>query len=67
MYIKSGIVDVDIALLKLSESIEYASSIARSEGREDDAMELFRLRIRIREGLPYMEAKVIFDRHAKCP
>jgi hypothetical protein len=67
MRIPSGVFQIDLASLKLAELIEFASSNARAEGREEDAMELFRLRIRIRErGLTYEEAKVIFDKHAKC-
>ncbi len=63
MHIPSGKVNIDMRSLKLAELIEVTASIARNEGREEDAVSLFRLRIKIREGLPYNDAKEIFDKH----
>lgn len=64
MYIPKGVIKLDIESLKLIELIEVASSTAREESREEDAVALFRLRIKIRNGLSYSEAKNIFDKHA---
>lgn len=63
MHIPLGVVSPDVKSLNLAELIEVSASTAREEGRKEDATALFRLRIKIREGLPYDEAKKIFDKH----
>lgn len=63
MHISSEKVFIDIRSIKLAELIEVTASIARNEGREEDAVSLFRLRVKIREGLSYNDAKKIFDKH----
>jgi hypothetical protein len=65
MYIPQGILTLDVGRLKLAESIELAASSVRSKGKEDEALALFRLRTKIREGLSYEEAKPIFDKYTK--
>lgn len=55
----------DVNNLKLVDQIEMASAAARKKGREQDAVALFRLRQQIRQGLPFAEAKQIFDEHTK--
>jgi hypothetical protein len=65
MIIHLGTVQPKMQEMELAHSIEMASTYARAAGREADAMALFRLRIKIREGLSYEEAKVIFDQHTE--
>lgn len=65
MKIPQGIVELDIKCMKLADSISIASATLRGNGQEADAIALFRLRIKIREGLSYEEAKPIFDKHTK--
>ena len=65
MHITTGMRDVDVRQSRLAESIETASSLLRSSGKIEDAVALFRLRIKIREGLSYEEAKVIFEKHTQ--
>jgi hypothetical protein len=65
MNVPQGVVKLDVRLLQLVDSLEIASILLRREGREEDAVSLFRLRIKIREGLSYENAKPIFDKHTK--
>ena len=65
MNIPLGFVHLDSRVLQLIQSIEVVSSIARKEGKENNAIALFRLRREIREGLSYEQAKVIFDNQTK--
>ena len=65
MNFPKGIVEVDVKRLKLAGLIEIAAASLRGDGKEDEAIALFRLRIKIREGLSYEEAKPIFDKHTK--
>ena len=60
-----GFVHLDLKSSHLAQSIEVVSSIARQEGKENEAVALFRLRREIREGLSYKKAKVIFDNQMK--
>lgn len=65
MNIPHGIIEFDIRRLQLAGFIEIAAAGLREDGKEEDAIALFRLRTKIREGLPYEEAKLIFDKHTK--
>lgn len=60
-----GTFQVHAPSIQLIDSIEVVAALARSQGKEEDAVALFRLRIKIREGLPYNEAKALFDLHTK--
>lgn len=65
MHIPKGIVKFDNRRLQLADFIEIAAARLRGDGKEDEAVALFRLRIKIRKGLSYEEAKPIFDKHTK--
>lgn len=65
MRIPQGVVKLDVRSLQLANLIEMANNLLRAEGREEDAVTLFRLRTKIREGLSFEEAKPIFDKHTK--
>ena len=65
MNIPLGFVHLDLQSVHLAQSVEVVSSIARQEGKENNAIALFRLRREIREGLSYEKAKVIFDNQTK--
>lgn len=65
MRIPQGVVKLDVRSLQLVDSLQMAATLLRGEGREEDAIALFRLRTKIREGLSYEEAKPIFDKHTK--
>ncbi len=63
MNIPQGVVSLDVRPQRLIGYIEVAAASLRGKGEETSAIALFRLRIRIREGLSYEEAKPIFDQH----
>lgn len=63
MNIPQGTFNLDVRVLKLIDLVEVASSSLRTQGNEEDALALFRLRIKMREGLPFEQAKVLFDKH----
>lgn len=65
MNIPKGIIKLDVRRLKLIDQVEMAATSLREKGEEDEAILLFRLRIKIREGLSFEEAKSIFDKHTK--
>ena len=65
MNIPQGSVNLDVRQLRLIDSIEAASASLRKEGKDKDAVALFRLRSKIREGFSLDEAKSIFDIHTK--
>lgn len=65
MFISKKSLKMDERSLQLADSVETASTLLRGKGREEDAISLFRLRIKIREGLPYELAKPIFEEHTK--
>lgn len=65
MNIPQGVVSLDTRPQQLIDCIEIAAASLRGKGEEVCAIELFRLRIKIREGLSYEEAKPIFDEHTK--
>lgn len=65
MNIPHGVIRLDIKRLQLADFIEIAAAGLRENGKEEDAVALFKLRTKIREGLSYEEAKLIFDKHTK--
>lgn len=65
MNIRKNIPVLDQRILGLIDLIEMASASLRSQGKEVDAIALFRLRASVREGLPFMEAQAIFEEHTK--
>ena len=65
MKFPQGFVRLDIRSLQLIDSAEIAATSFREKGNEVDAIALFRLRTRIRQGLSFEEAKPIFDKHIK--
>lgn len=60
-----GVVRLDTRCTQLIDSIEIAAASLREVGKESEAISLFRLRARIREGLPFEDAKSIFDEKTK--
>lgn len=65
MHIPQRVAQLDVRSLQLVDYIEIAAASLRAEGKEEDAIALFRLRTKIREGLSYEEAKPIFDQHTQ--
>jgi hypothetical protein len=65
MNIPQGLISLDVRRVRLADLIEMAAASLRGDGKESDALALFRLRIKIREGLSYEKAKSIFDKHTK--
>lgn len=61
MNIPQGVARVNLKQEQLINSVEIASASLRRAGKEADALSLFRLRARMRQGLSYGEAKPIFD------
>ncbi len=62
MNILQGVVRVNLGREQLINSVEIASASLRRAGKEADAVSLFRLRARMRQGLSYEEAKPIFEK-----
>ena len=56
---------IEIRLLRLIDLIEPAASVLRANGKESEAVDLFRLRAKIREGLSFEESKPLFDKYTK--
>lgn len=65
MNIPSHVPVFDERILKLTGLVEIAAASLRSQGKEEDAIALFRLRIRMRKGLPFEQSQAIFDEHTK--
>lgn len=65
MIILQGFVKLDVRRSQLAEFIGVANIILREVGKEENAVALFRLRTKIREGLFYEAAKPIFNQHTK--
>ena len=65
MRIPQGTITLDLKQAQLADSVEVVASLLRSEGKELEALALFRLRTKIREGFSYEEAKQIFDEQTK--
>lgn len=62
MNIPQGAIQLDMRRVELVNLIEIAAASLREKGKEEEATSLFRLRIKIREGLSYEKAKSIFDK-----
>jgi len=62
MNIPQGVIKLDVRRVKLIDLIEMATASLREKGEEEEAVSLFRLRTKIREGLSYEKAKSIFDK-----
>ncbi len=65
MNIPHGVVIMDVRRIQLIDSVEVAAASLREIGEDAGAVALLRLRTKVREGLSFEEAKVIFDEHTK--
>lgn len=65
MIISQKFVKLDVRLLQLVDSIETSIIFLKEKEKEKNAIALFRLWTKIREGLSYEKAKPIFDKHTK--
>ena len=62
MHFPQKAVKLNVQQLQLIDSIEVAAASLRELGNENEAISLFRLRIKIREGIPFEGAKTLFEK-----